>query len=92
MVENLVANPNDTPQVLFLDNEDSNLLTGDNTCYLIDENSDTCIHSLELYDMVEPVFLTDNYYFNCLVIAGILAVVILIINAPFLFIRKIRGN
>lgn len=51
-----------------------------------------CLYGLELYDTIEPNFITDNYYINCGIISIFLALIILIVNAPFIFIRKVKGN
>lgn len=51
-----------------------------------------CLYGLELYDTIEENFITDNYYLNCGIIAIFFALIILIVNAPLLFIRKIKGN
>lgn len=85
MVNHLVADSNFSPRVVFLTDE-----YGD--CYQIEDGSNTCIHSLELYDSIEPMFITNNYYLNCFIIGIMFLVIILIINAPLLVIRKIRGN
>ena len=56
------------------------------------EPYDGCLYGLELYDTIEPNFITDNYYINCGIISIFLALIILIVNAPFIFIRKVKGN
>lgn len=56
------------------------------------ESYEGCIHGLELYDTIETNFITDNYYMNCGIIGIFLCLIILIINAPFIFIRKFKGN
>ena len=51
-----------------------------------------CLYGLDLYDTIESNFITDNYYINCCIIALFLALIIILVNAPFIFIRKLKGN
>lgn len=47
---------------------------------------------LMLYDSIKDDLLTDNYYINCFIIAFFLFLVILIVNAPLMVLKKLKGR